>query len=150
MEVLAVFMMKRSGALALAVVLACVAFAPVAVAQKAPDANAKPAAKAKAPSPCKGLEQGACTKMGETCSWIDATTRKDGKQVKAYCRKKAGFAAKTTKAAPVKKAAVPKKAAPAKAAAPAAEPAKPAEPAKKTAEKKTTKKVAKPPAAAAN
>jgi hypothetical protein len=38
-------------------------------------------------SPCKGLEQKACGGKSE-CSWIAATKRKDGRQVKAYCRHK--------------------------------------------------------------
>jgi hypothetical protein len=65
MEVFAVITMKRLGALALASALALSAFGPTALAQKAPDANAKPAAKAKAPSLYKGLDEAACGKMGE-------------------------------------------------------------------------------------
>lgn len=38
-------------------------------------------------SPCKALEQTACAAKSE-CSWIAATKRKDGRQVKAYCRLK--------------------------------------------------------------
>lgn len=45
--------MKRLGALALAAALALSAFGPAALAQKAP------AAKAKATSPCKGLNEAA-------------------------------------------------------------------------------------------
>jgi hypothetical protein len=59
MEVFAVITMKRLGALALAAALALSAFGPAALAQKAP------AAKAKATSPCKGLDEAACGKMGE-------------------------------------------------------------------------------------
>lgn len=39
-------------------------------------------------SPCKGLAQDACTANAE-CSWVSATKRKDGREVKAYCRTKA-------------------------------------------------------------
>jgi hypothetical protein len=39
-------------------------------------------------SPCKGLEQKACAAKAD-CSWVPATTRKDGRKVKAYCRLKA-------------------------------------------------------------
>jgi hypothetical protein len=53
MEVFAVITMKRLGALALAAALALSAFGPAALAQKAP------AAKAKATSPCKGLDEAA-------------------------------------------------------------------------------------------
>jgi len=57
-----------------------------------PKATKAPAAKAKAKtkttaSVCKGLEQKACSAKSE-CGWIAATKRKDGKQVKAYCRTK--------------------------------------------------------------
>ena len=55
-----------------------------------PKATKAPAAKAKsktAASVCKGLEQKACATKSE-CGWIAATKRKDGKQVKAYCRTK--------------------------------------------------------------
>lgn len=38
-------------------------------------------------SPCKGLEQKACAGKAE-CVWVGATKRKDGHQVKAYCRLK--------------------------------------------------------------
>ena len=38
-------------------------------------------------SPCKGLAQEACTAKAE-CSWVSATKRKDGTEVKAYCRAK--------------------------------------------------------------
>lgn len=175
MEVFAVTMMKRVGALALAAGLALSAFGPAAMAQDAPAKpaakvepakpaakaepakpaakkveTAKPAKPAKAASPCKGLDEAACGKMGETCSWIAATKRKDGKEVKAYCRKKGGFltktkpaakpvakpAAATTPAEPAAKTTAKKTVAPAAPAA-AAEPAKPA-----------AKKAAKPPAPA--
>jgi hypothetical protein len=38
-------------------------------------------------SQCKGLTQEACTAKAE-CSWVSATKRKDGTEVKAYCRAK--------------------------------------------------------------
>lgn len=44
-------------------------------------------AKSENSSPCKGLEQKACSAKAD-CSWISATTRKDGRKVKAYCRLK--------------------------------------------------------------
>ena len=66
----------------------------VAVAQQPPTttpAPKAPAAKAATPakpkSPCAGLVETACRAAAE-CSWIPATKRKDGKTVKAYCRKK--------------------------------------------------------------
>jgi hypothetical protein len=37
-----------------------------------------------ADSPCKGLSQGAC-RWRSTCSWTNAYTRADGKQVAGYC-----------------------------------------------------------------
>jgi hypothetical protein len=84
---------------------------------KAPAAKAEPkkAAEPKkvAASPCQGIEQAACAAKTE-CTWIAATKRKDGKDVKAYCR------AKPAKSA----AAAAPKAAP-KAAAPAAKAAEP-------------------------
>jgi hypothetical protein len=64
-EVFAVITMKSWVGLALAAALELSAFTPAALAQKTPDANAKPAAKAKAPSPCKGLDEAACGKMGK-------------------------------------------------------------------------------------
>jgi hypothetical protein len=57
-------------------------------------AQDKPAAKSTA-SPCKGLDQGACTAKASDCQWI---TPKSGKQ-KPYCR---------LKSKPSKKAATPK------------------------------------------
>lgn len=56
-----------------------------APAPKAPTAKAATPAKPK--SPCAGLAETACRAATE-CSWIPATKRKDGKSVKAYCRKK--------------------------------------------------------------
>ena len=43
-------------------------------------------------SPCKGLEREACAAKPE-CSWVGAAKRKDGHQVKAYCRLKSGRSA---------------------------------------------------------
>lgn len=62
--------------------------------------NAVPKASAKKEeSVCKGLEERPCRSNTE-CTWIAATKRQDGKDVKAYCRKKAGGTAqKTAKAA---------------------------------------------------
>lgn len=37
-----------------------------------------------ADSPCKGLTQGAC-RWRSTCSWTNAYTRADGRQVPGYC-----------------------------------------------------------------
>lgn len=56
-------------------------------------------------SVCKGLEEKTCRSNTE-CVWIAATKRQDGKEVKAYCRKKAGGSAKKTKqtATPAKSA----------------------------------------------
>jgi hypothetical protein len=34
---------------------------------------------------CKGLSEHACA-ASESCSWIDAYVRKDGREVGAYCR----------------------------------------------------------------
>lgn len=47
-------------------------------------------------SPCKGLEQKACTAKTE-CSWVRATSRKDGRKVRAYCRLKSNRSASTSK-----------------------------------------------------
>lgn len=62
--------------------------------------NAVPKASAKKEeSVCKGLEEKPCRSNTE-CTWIAATKRQDGKDVKAYCRKKSGgMAQKTAKAA---------------------------------------------------
>ncbi len=59
---------------------------------------------AKAPSPCHNLDQTACTGKSE-CTWVGAAKRKDGKEVKAYCRLKPKTTAKVT----TKSAAPPKK-----------------------------------------
>jgi hypothetical protein len=69
-----------------------------APAPKAPAAKATTPAKAK--SPCAGLTETACRAAAE-CSWVPATKRKDGKTVKAYCRKK------TVPKTPVPKAKTP-------------------------------------------
>jgi hypothetical protein len=42
-----------------------------------------------AQSACKGLEKGGCEKK-ESCSWVDAYTRKDGVKVAGHCRTKGG------------------------------------------------------------
>ena len=134
-------MMKtlRFGTLALIAGMAFVALAPGALAQKKPDAaataapaKAKKPKKVKAPSLCKGLNNKACTAKADTCRWIGATTRKDGKKVKAYCRK-LPTRASTTKTSTKKSTR-------------AAAPAQPA--AKSTKTSKTKKKVAKKPAPA--
>jgi hypothetical protein len=125
-----VTMIKRMGA-------AAPATSATQTAPASPAKTTKPAVKpAKVPSPCKGLEEAACTKMGETCSWIAAATRKDGKAVKAHCRKKAGFAAKKPAAA--------------SAAAQAKTPATTATPPATAPAAKAAKKAVKPPPAAAN
>lgn len=156
---IAVTIIKRMGALAMVAGFAIAGLPPAAMAQKAPGAataatpatqaapaspakTTKPAVKpAKIPSPCKGLEEAACAKMGETCSWIAAATRKDGKAVKAHCRKKAGFAAKKPAAA--------KAAAPAKTTPPATT-TTPATQSPTAAAAKAAKKAVKPPPAATN
>lgn len=58
-----------------------------------------PAKAAKAPSPCKGLDEAACKAKSAECQWI---APKKGKQ-KPYCKLKAA-----KKAAPAKKDAAPK------------------------------------------
>lgn len=45
-------------------------------------------------SACKGLSSTACAAKSDACSWIKATTLKNGKTRKAYCRKKASGSAK--------------------------------------------------------
>ncbi len=46
-------------------------------------------------SPCKGLDQTACT-ANANCSWIKSYTTKKGHTVNAFCRKKtAGFKKKS-------------------------------------------------------
>lgn len=121
MEVISVTKFPRLSALAIITAFAIgLVTAPVAEAQKKPDApaatpatTAKPKTAAKkVASPCKGLEKTACSKMADTCSWIDATTRKDGKKVKAYCRKRPA-ANKATNAKPAKKTTAKAKAPPA-------------------------------------
>jgi hypothetical protein len=56
---------------------------------------------------CKGLENTACD-GNNACSWVGGYERKDGRQVKSFCRTKAGSnkkvaAQKSTKTAPAKK-----------------------------------------------
>jgi len=59
--------------------------------------DAKPAAtepkKATAPSPCKGLDNAACTANAE-CRWYKEARLKSGKTRKAHCRKKPTRSAK--------------------------------------------------------
>ena len=43
--------------------------------------------------PCKGMEASACS-ADNTCAWVPGYTRKDGIQVRSYCRA-AGKGAKT-------------------------------------------------------
>lgn len=38
-----------------------------------------------AASQCKGLDNNACT-AAETCGWVESYQRKDGREVKAFCR----------------------------------------------------------------
>ncbi|MDZ4790662.1 MAG: hypothetical protein SGJ17_05550 [Hyphomicrobiales bacterium] len=40
-----------------------------------------------ADSPCKGLENAACTKS-PACGWVKSYTTKKGKTIEAFCRKK--------------------------------------------------------------
>lgn len=83
---------------------------PPAAKAAVPKAEAKKAEPkkdaTKSASPCQGVEQAACAAKTE-CTWIAATKRKDGKDVKAYCRAKPtkSTAAAAPKAAP--KAAAP-------------------------------------------
>jgi oxalate decarboxylase/phosphoglucose isomerase-like protein (cupin superfamily) len=94
-------------ALSAAVALALTSGA--AMAQKAPETKketAAPAAQAKkkvakkAPSPCAGLAQEACT-ANPVCSWYKEITTKKGQKRKAHCQKKPTPPAK--KAAPADK-----------------------------------------------
>lgn len=135
----AVIRTKRFGALALVAGLTLAVLSPSAMAQKAPDAAAKPATNAapaaqqaapakaevkKVASVCKGLDEASCGK-NTICTWRAAATRKDGVAVKAHCRKKPDIskaqAAKDAKKA-AKEAAPPatQAAPPATQAAPAA------------------------------
>lgn len=68
-------------------------------------AVAKTTADDKTPSACQGLEEKICRQKADECFWIAATTRKDGKAVKAYCRHKPTTAAKKPAEPVVKKAA---------------------------------------------
>lgn len=43
---------------------------------------------ANAASACKGLEQSVC-QTTENCGWVNSYSRKDGREVKAFCRTKA-------------------------------------------------------------
>ena len=42
---------------------------------------------ANAASACKGLELSVCQST-ESCGWVNSYTRKDGREVKAFCRTK--------------------------------------------------------------
>lgn len=42
---------------------------------------------ASAESPCKGLEAATCSSTA-ACGWTDGYTRKDGREVRGYCRAK--------------------------------------------------------------
>lgn len=44
-------------------------------------------------SDCKGLEANNCA-VKSSCSWVDGYTRKDGRQVKSFCRAKPSSKAK--------------------------------------------------------
>jgi hypothetical protein len=85
-----------AAALAAALAFGCT----LAVAQDKQEKKA-PAAKTEVkkkttdtPSPCKGLDETACKDKATDCSWIGASKR-EGKDVKAYCRKKKSTAKKT-------------------------------------------------------
>lgn len=39
-----------------------------------------------AASQCKSLSQDACA-ANASCTWVDSYTRKDGREIQAYCRK---------------------------------------------------------------
>ncbi len=47
------------------------------------------ASPASAASPCKGLDNSACS-TNASCGWVDSYQRKDGRAVKAFCRTKSG------------------------------------------------------------
>ncbi len=83
-----------------------------------------------AASECKGLDQTACG-VNPGCSWVSGYTRKDGKEVAAYCKskgeKQTGEAAA---AAPAKVPVAPAQAPTAPVKAPAAPVQAPAAPAK--------------------
>lgn len=108
--------MKRYGLVAAGVGLAAimavsmtVASAGVALAQKAPEAAPKVKKAKAAPKPksaCQGLAKTSCDGKAAACSWVSAATRKDGKKVKAYCRKKSSGGGKAK--APAKPKATPK------------------------------------------
>jgi len=56
-----------------------------------------------AASACKGLEQTAC-QAEQSCGWVNAYSRKDGREVKAFCRTKSKPAAtKESSKTPVEK-----------------------------------------------
>ncbi len=46
------------------------------------------ATQANAASACKGLENSACTSTAQ-CGWVEGYQRKDGREVKSFCRTKA-------------------------------------------------------------
>ena len=52
---------------------------------------------AQAASQCKGLKAQACSQSG-ACSWVAGYERKDGREVKAFCRSKGKSVSKQSKA----------------------------------------------------
>ena len=74
-----------ASAIAALLALSATAFAQTSTQTTTAPVKAPP--KATTASACKGLDQAACT-GNTTCTWIAATKRKDGKDVKAYCRSK--------------------------------------------------------------
>lgn len=77
---------------------------------KAEAAAKKVEVKKKTASVCVGLEQAACG-ANTTCQWIGASTRKDGRETKAYCKTNVAAAKKAaaTAAAPAATGAPAKK-----------------------------------------
>ena len=57
-----------------------------------------------AASACKGLEVSSC-QASESCAWVNSYTRKDGREVKAFCRAKSKRASKPVSGSPEKQSA---------------------------------------------
>lgn len=84
---------------AAAAAFVCLSFVAGAEAadDKKPVVETPVAAKTTTPSPCKGLDNAACTAKAAECLWIKETKMKNGKMRKAYCRKKSTRSAQTKK-----------------------------------------------------
>ena len=63
---------------------------------------------ANAASQCKTLTQDACA-AEPTCAWVNGYTRKDGREVKAYCRNAARKQSGQQTSVPMKKSDKPEK-----------------------------------------